>query len=176
VSTTKAATSIRLCISYLRPKLYQRLASPKPVKRVLRVSGAVTLFLIFDDHRWSSREEGKLIEGAVPSSERPHSPFRSKGLACHLVDLLAWLRSGATLNEVKVAASQAVGSLVQEFEYAKMCAQMTNDAWNLSGETFDEARGREGHSPCGPGETDRTNVRWVPIYVDDSWPHPAAPG
>ena len=48
------------------------------------------------------------------------------------------LRDGATIDEVKIAASQAVVSLVQEFEHGKVCTEIANNIWNLSGETSEE--------------------------------------
>jgi hypothetical protein len=49
------------------------------------------------------------------------------------------LRTGAGMNEVKTAASQAIASLVREFEHGKDCAQLVADVWmKLKGETLDE--------------------------------------
>jgi hypothetical protein len=54
-------------------------------------------------------------------------------------DALGRLRQGAVLDEMQAAAKQAIVPLIREFEHAKACAQMVDDAWmKLSGETPEE--------------------------------------
>ena len=49
------------------------------------------------------------------------------------------LRNGATLNEVKIAASEGVATVVQEFEHQGACKQMVESVWTkLSGDTVEE--------------------------------------
>jgi excisionase family DNA binding protein len=49
------------------------------------------------------------------------------------------LRNGATLNEAKVAASEAVAAVVQAFEHGSACAEMVKNVWmKVSGGTSEE--------------------------------------
>jgi hypothetical protein len=66
------------------------------------------------------------------------------------------LRDGATPNEVKIVASQAVVPLVQEFEHGNACEQMVKNVWlNVSGGTLEE---------CEPGtEAVRVALAKLPI-------------
>jgi hypothetical protein len=77
------------------------------------------------------------------------------------------LRNGASLEEVKMAAKQAVASLVQEFEHGTVCAQMVKDVWmKLSGATSEECeQGRDAvraalaKLPVGASKNEMERVR-----------------